>query len=330
MSADPETFSFVIHLRSTNYSADWETDCHNPPGHPDNYVRRPSSVRLGTEHLDQASDGVSVAARLQQKRSLAGLAPATVMQVASILHASLKEAVRRGLIMKNPADYCTPPTVLKRRHLDIWTTEPIAAYLADAEVTATPSVHAFYRTILATSCRPGELAGAPEGAIDLEHGIVRVHLNLVAPGRAPVFDAPKTDAGHRGIRVSTEAVDVIRSALVWEHEQKLRLGSRFHDGGTLFFTRSGRPLDLRVLRARDHLPRIERLGLPRITIYDLRHHSVSYAIANNVDARTAADRAGHRDPGYLIRRYAHAVAAAQDRAAEVCGNLVSRPRPLAP
>jgi hypothetical protein len=43
-----------------------------------------------------------------------------------------------------------------------------------------------------------------------------------------------------------------------------------------------------------------------------------------VDIRTVADRTGHKDPGYLIRRYAHAVAAAQEKAVSVCSNLVAK------
>ena len=261
----------------------------------------------------------------QERRPDRTLAPSTVMLVASVLHSTLKEAVRKGLIMKNPADQCTPPDVPKRKHVDLWTPEQIAAYLDDARETATPSVYAFYATIIGTSARLGELAGAPETASDLRRGRLRVLVNLVKSGRRPVFGRPKTEAGDRSIAISTALVEIIRTALHWKHEQQLRLGPAFRDGGTLFCTPSGRPLDFRVLRARDHLPRIKRLGLPHITIYDLKHHSVSYTIANGVDARTAADRAGHTDPGYLLRRYSFAVTAAEERAAETATNLLPKP-----
>ena len=106
------------------------------------------------------------------------------------------------------------------------------------------------------------------------------------------------------------------------------MGRKFQDGGTLFCTLRGRPLDRRVLRARDHVNRITRLKLPPARLYDLRHLNISYLIAGNVDVWTVADRTGHKDPGYLIRRYAHAVAAAQERAVEVSSNLVAKPASL--
>lgn len=80
-----------------------------------------------------------------------------------------------------------------------------------------------------------------------------------------------------------------------------------------------------VLLAVPHLlDRITRLKLPEARIYDLRHLSISYNVAAGVDLRTVCDRAGHKDPGYLIRRYAHAVKAAQERAVAVASNLLAK------
>jgi hypothetical protein len=252
------------------------------------------------------------------------LAPSTVMQIASLLHIVLEDAVRKGLILKNPASQCTPPRVPQRKHVDLWTPEQITAYLTDAERTATPSVYAFYCMILGTSARLGEVAGAPETAVDFRRARFRVQVNLVSPGQHPVFGEPKTEAGARTITISEPLVEIIRGALRWKHAQRLRLGPRFRDGGTLFCTPSGRPLDLRVLRARDHLKRVERLHLPKVTIYNLKHHSVSYSLASGVDARTAADRAGNKDLGHFLRRYSFQVQEAERRAAEVATNLLPK------
>jgi integrase len=114
-------------------------------------------------------------------------------------------------------------------------------------------------------------------------------------------------------------------SLFRENQQRLKMGPKFRDGGTLFCTAYGRPLDRRVLRVRDHIPRLVRLKLSDARIYDLRHLNITYSVAAGIDPRTVADRAGHKDPGYLIRRYAHAVVAAQERAALVASNLLAKP-----
>ncbi len=77
----------------------------------------------------------------------------------------------------------------------------------------------------------------------------------------------------------------------------------------------------------DHLPRIRRLGLPAAWIYDFRHLSTTYSIAAGIDPRTTADRASHKNPAYMIRRCSHAVAAAQDRSAEVAAGCSVRAKP---
>lgn len=179
-----------------------------------------------------------------------------------------------------------------------------------------------------TGCRPNELAGALEDSVDLERGTLRVRTNLVKPGRNPVFDEPKTRAGHRVISLSPEAIGAIKAALLWKKERRLKMGPKFRDGGTLFSTPRGRPLDRRVLRARDHVDRVTRLKLPHTRLYDLRHLNITYEIAAGVDLRTVCDRAGHQDPGYLVRRYAHAVQAAQERAVAVSSTLLPQSRGL--
>jgi len=259
--------------------------------------------------------------RLLTERSLA---PATVRQAASILHASLRDAVKQGVVMKNPAAQCTAPSVPDHLDMEVWTQEQLDAYLGDAVATATPSVLAFFMTLVATGCRPGELAGAPEDAVDFKRHTLRVRRNLVKAGRQPVFDEPKTRAGYRTIDLPSEAIEAIRTALLWKKRQRLKTGPRFLDGGTLFCTPRGRPLDRRVLRARDHLPRLRRCNLPDARIYDLRHLNISYNVAEGVDLRTVANRAGQRDMAYLVQRYAHSIAAAQERAVAVSSTLLAQ------
>ena len=254
-----------------------------------------------------------------------GLAPATVRQVAAILHAALSSAVRSGIVLRNPADNTTMPS-LPEYQPTIWTPEQLRVYLDDARRTATPSVYALYVTAAGTGARMGELCGVPEDAVDLRVRLLRIDRTLVAAGADPTFGRPKTNRGRRSVLIPDEVAEAIRAAIVWRKERKLRLGPKFRDGGTLFFTRFGRPIDRRVLRARDHLPRIKRLGLPIIRLHDFRHLHATYLIAAGVDSRTAADRLGHSDPGFLARTYAHAVARAQEQAAAVANDLLMKTR----
>lgn len=62
----------------------------------------------------------------------------------------------------------------------------------------------------------------------------------------------------------SEAVSVIRAAILWKKKRKLRMGPKFRDVGLVFCGPRGRPINPSNLRNRDHLPHLERLKLPRI------------------------------------------------------------------
>jgi integrase len=92
----------------------------------------------------------------------------------------------------------------------------------------------------------------------------------------------------------------------------------------LFVGERGRPLHPSNIRNRDHLPRIERLKMPRFRLRDRRHSHAPHLVAAGVDYRTVGDRMGHRSPSFTIATYAHAAARAQERAAVVANGLLTK------
>ncbi|HEV2440025.1 MAG TPA: site-specific integrase, partial [bacterium] len=252
-----------------------------------------------------------------------GLSGSTVRRAAAVLHTALRDAVRRGLIIRNPQENTTLP---RRNHYEptVPTPEQVIAYLEDARETATPSVWALYVTAAASGLREGELLGLREDAIDLERRVLSVRQQLVRAGRQLIFGQPKTAKGRRTVLLPAVAVDALRTAGRWKREQRLRLGPRFRDSGLIFCGPSGAPIHVSNLYRRDHLPRLARLGLPHFRIHDFRHFHGTYLHAEGVDARTGADRLGHADPGFFTRTYTHAVVAAQERAATIANELLTK------
>jgi integrase len=250
----------------------------------------------------------------------AGLAPATVRQAARVLHAALQTAVRRGLIAKNPADQTTLPQATKFEPT-ILTPEQITAYLSDAKVTAGPALYALYVVCVGCGTRLGEALAVGEKDVDLEHSLLHIRRTLVHAGLEPVFGPPKSERGRRAVLLPGEATAAIRAVLTWKKTQRLGLGPRFQDSGLLLCGPTGRPLNPSNIRNRDHLPRLARIGLPRIRLHDLRHAHATYLVAAGVDHRTVADRLGHASPSFTLVTYAHAASAAQQQAAAVANEL---------
>jgi len=252
-----------------------------------------------------------------------GLSPATVRRATGILHVALGDAVKRGLIIRNPQDNTTPPRV-PRYEPAVPTPDQVATYPADARQTATPALYGLYVTAATCGLRIGELTGLPEDAMVLVDRVLRVHQTLVRAGKDPVRGQPKTESGWRTILLPNMAVEAIRDALRWKKERKLRLGPKYRDSDLLFVGEFGRPLNPSNVRNRDHLPRLARLGLPRFRIHDLRHFHATHLIAAGVDYRTVGDRMGHKSPSFTIATYAHAAARAQEQAAAVANELQTK------
>ncbi len=85
--------------------------------------------------------------------------------------------------------------------------------------------------------------------------------------------------------------------------------------GLIFTTQEGGPIHPRNFD-RVWYGLMERAQVRRIRFHDLRHMHVSLLNKAGMDARTIADRIGHTDPAFTIRRYAH-VFEEQRRAAAI-------------
>ena len=192
----------------------------------------------------------------QARKRTHGLSPATVARAANVLHSALEDAVKRGLIARNPQDNTIRPNVPPYEPV-VLTPEQISAYLEDARETATPALYALYVTASTCGLRIGELTGILETNVDLRGRVLHVRQTLVRAGATPVFGRPKTTSGTRTVVLPDVAVEAIRDALRWKKEQRLRLGPKFRDVGLLMCGHQGRPLNPSNIRTRDHYPRLQ-------------------------------------------------------------------------
>jgi integrase len=91
----------------------------------------------------------------------------TVHYAAAILHKALADAMRRGLISRNPADQTDPPSCATEPTV-VLTPAQLHTYLEDARQTVPIRLWALYVTKAGTGMRLGELLGLPESELDLD------------------------------------------------------------------------------------------------------------------------------------------------------------------
>lgn len=99
-------------------------DKHLIPNIGDVPLEELTSLRLQKLYQDLRTSGrVS-----QNRKASSGLSPKTVRSIHMMLHSALEQAVKEGVISKNPTDGCIPPN-LQKKEMNVIQPEQVGAYL---------------------------------------------------------------------------------------------------------------------------------------------------------------------------------------------------------
>ena len=256
----------------------------------------------------------------------AGLAPATVRKIHSILHRALHDAVRWNAVPRNVADAVDAPKV-PRKELR----PPAAAdlrRLLDIAATAADPFAALWATAIYSGCRLGELLGLQWPDIDLTGGSLTVRRNLVScKDTEPVFGEPKTQRSRRKVTLPAEAVEVIRRYRQEQVERRLLLGPDYGPHDMVFASATGSPLIARNVQRAFKLA-LGRADLPQtVRFHDLRHAAATMLLQAGVHPKVVSERLGHSTITLTLDTYSHVVpgmdADAAERLARVLGGATS-------
>jgi integrase len=243
---------------------------------------------------------------VKQKRSAK-----TRHNIHAVLRCALNDAVRDGLIVKNPCDAVTAPRY-RIPEVRYWSAEQGRTFL---KAIASDRLEALYALALTMGSRQGELFGLKWTDVDWERKAININRTLnESSGKRYVRDGSKTGRGHR-----VDIGDNALAALKRRRERTLAEGNRATE--YIFCDTEGNPLRRNNVIRRSYKPLLEAAGLPYINFHALRHTCATALLESGEDVKAVSERLGHADVATTLRMYAHVTPTMQKRAAAKADRL---------
>lgn len=248
------------------------------------------------------------------------LAVSTILHHHRLISSMLGTAVKWQLIFSNPCSRVVLPK--NKRKEAVYLDEEQAAELLAALDKESMQHQVIVKLLLFTGLRRGELCGLEWKDVDFERAIITVRRSsLYLSGKGIFADETKNDTSTRCMKVSDDAIAMLR---VWRAEQakeRLLLGDQWQDNDRLFTAWNGTPIRPDVITAWFHRF-VTKNNLPPIHVHSLRHTNATLLIAAGTNLTTVAARLGHADTTTTSKIYAHAIKSADQAAAEVLQDIL--------
>jgi integrase len=272
----------------------------------------------------QKVDGMAVTAmyvalgREGKVKSTGGLAPKTIRNLHGVLGKAFRDAVRWGVLVRNPIDAADPP---RRADVEMksWTADQVGTFLRAAEADRLAGL---WRLEAMTGMRRGELVALRWSDVDLDAG--RLHVRQAAgvvTGVGVVVERPKTAKGTRSISLDEATRAALRQHRRRQLEERMAAGPAWVDTGLVFTHPDGTMFHPGRITKTFRLL-LERAGLPPIRLHDMRHSHASLLLGNGVPVKVVSERLGHAQASVTLNVYQHVLPGADEEAAETAARLV--------
>jgi integrase len=247
-----------------------------------------------------------------------------VLRIHAILRKACNDAVRWGLITRNPVPLADPPPLRvvqasRRRSMQTWAPAELCEFLAATEDHELYPLWFFAST---TGVRRSELLGqrVPDLDLDAATATVRQTVTPSEGGYRPTDDQ-KTQRSARTVHLDRRTVTVMRDHLEAQQKMRRQIGPGWNDQQLVFPRADGRwwnppAVTLAFIRA------VKRAGVPRIRLQDLRHTHASLLLAAGVNPKVVSERLGHSSVAFTLDTYAHVMPGMQPDAAQLFTDLV--------
>lgn len=256
---------------------------------------------------------------LYNRKHEEGKSTTTIRMIHAVLHRSLNQAVRWGLIGNNPTDAVNRPKP-EKKEMKVLNENQALSFLSVVEGTR---YEALYQLALVTGLRQGEILGLRWSDLDWSSGQLQIQRQLQRiSGQGKVFTEPKSKAGRRLVVLGQTTLAKLRFHNDLQHQEQLIAGDRWRENDLIFPSTIGTPHEPTTL-LRHFKGDLIKAELPEIRFHDLRHTAATLMLQQGVHPKVVQERLGHSTISLTLDTYSHVIPSMQEEAAEKMDELLT-------
>jgi integrase len=274
---------------------------------------------IGTKNLSEIRP-LEIQA-LYSKMQERGLSARTVRYTHAVLNSAFKQAVKWGLLSRNPAAFVDLPK-RERKEMKALSPQEAANFIKAAAEDARGLV---FTLALVTGMRPEEYLALQWKDVNFGRALLTVQRTVSwnRGGGGWYFSEPKTARSRRSIPVPPSIVSRLHKHRCQQELARRKAGAGWQDFDLVFANGDGGPLLDRNLSRRNFKDVIARAGLPAsFRLYDLRHSCATLLLTEGTNPKVVAERLGHASTTMTMDTYSHVIPSLQEEATNKLENLL--------
>jgi integrase len=168
----------------------------------------------------------------------------------------------------------------------VWTARELRAFLAGiADDRSYPALFLAAHT----GMRRGEILGLRWKDVDLDQARLAIRQAIISVAYEVKVSDVKTGTGRRTINLDSRTVDVLRAWRKAALAERMLVGPAFNDSDLVFPRPDGTPTHPDAF-SQTFDRAVARLGLPIITLHDLRHTHATLLLRAGVPVKVVSER----------------------------------------
>lgn len=263
------------------------------------YYKSMVKDKIGSKHLtDIRGEHIQM---LYNELTNEGYSNSSIKIVSAVLNGCMEQALRNGLIERNPVKLAELPRDKGERKRQAMTREQQYTFMKYAQESY---LYNFFVILLRTGLRNGEIRGLKYTDIDKKTGILHISRTLkYIEGKGYFEDTPKTRSSVRDIPLTQDTMDVLeKQRNYWHFEVELF-------GRYLFCDENGNPLSRDRVQAEINRitskMRNDGYEIGHITPHVFRHTFATRAIEAGMQPQVLKTILGHSSLAMTMDLYSH-------------------------